>query len=230
MLQETDLSSIREIVKDLVYLPIKQIQDFPPMYFVAHPFLSSCMMQHHDKWCNLLEDSAALEEWQQFMETLIDQLDLSSMFSRVRKGYRLGLLKICEKHLSQKDLSKLLADVWISSEDPNQDPNCSITYLVKLFRKCDPALLMVEEDYKVYLSLPEEFQVYRGVAVGRNPKGLSWTGDLETAEWFSHRFDHKGNTGYVLTAMVKKSDVLAYFNSRNENEIVCNVNSLKIME
>ena len=44
---------------------------------------------------------------------------------------------------------------------------------------------MQEKDYEVYKSFPDTFNIYRGVAVGRNPKGLSWTQNLETAKWFA---------------------------------------------
>jgi Cys-tRNA synthase (O-phospho-L-seryl-tRNA:Cys-tRNA synthase) len=87
---------------------------------------------------------------------------------------------------------------------------------------------MTEEDYEVYQSLPETFTIYRGVAVGRNPKGLSWTQNLETARWFAHRFDREDKKGYIQMGMAKKEDVLAYFNTRNEDEIVYNSRRLQI--
>jgi len=70
------------------------------------------------------------------MEKLIEDSNLLRLFVLVRKGYRLALLKYCAEYLSQEDLSKSLEFVWTSSEDPNQDPNCSVSYLIKLFRAC----------------------------------------------------------------------------------------------
>jgi hypothetical protein len=139
----------------------------------------------------------------------------------IRTPYHLTFLKYCEPYLSPKDLAELFADAWVSSENPNQDVNCPISYLVKMFEKCDKKYLMTEEDYQIYESLPETFTIYRGVAVGRNPQGLSWTQSLEKAEWFAHRFDKPGGQqGYVQMCIAKKSRVLAYFNTRGEDEIV----------
>ena len=146
----------------------------------------------------------------------------------IRNPYRLTFLKHCEHYLSLKDLSELLANAWVSTENPNQDANCSISYLTKLFKKCNKEFLMTEEDYEVYKSLPDEFIIYRGVAVKRNPNGLSWTKDLEKAKWFASRFDTSDKKGYIQSTIAKKENVLAYFNTRNEKEIVYNANKSKI--
>ena len=77
---------------------------------------------------------------------------------------------------------------------------------------------MTEEEYEIYNNLPETFTVYRGVASGRNAKGMSWTQNLEVAKWFANRFNC-GKKGYIQQATANKKDVLAYFNRRDEDEI-----------
>ena len=67
-----------------------------------------------------------------------------------------------------------------------------------------------------------------GVAVGRNPQGLSWTQNLETAKWFANRFNTDTKKGYVQVGIAKKEHVLAYFNTRGEDEIVYNSKKLDI--
>ena len=52
---------------------------------------------------------------------------------------------------------------------------------------------MKEEEIAFLNSLPDEFEIYRGVAVGRNPNGLSWTPSEKIATWFAHRFDKREN-------------------------------------
>ena len=81
---------------------------------------------------------------------------------------------------------------------------------------------------ELYKNLPESIRVYRGVAVGRNPKGLSWTNNLEKARWFSNRFNNENEVGYIQTVVVNKKDILAYFNTRNEDELVCDIRKYKI--
>lgn len=140
--------------------------------------------------------------------------------SIIRESYQLGFLKNIVSALSQTDLSQLLSMIWVNIENPNQDINASVSEIVRWFKKADKQSLMNQEDYEVYCNLSECFSVYRGVAVGRNPNGLSWTRNLNRAEWFAHRFDRKEQQGYVRDATIFKRDVLAYFNTRGEEEIV----------
>ena len=162
------------------------------------------------------------------MEDEIDKGDLHKIHFLIRAPYRLAFIKQCEQYLSEKDFAGLLADAWVSSENPNQDANCSISCLIKMFKRCNKKYLMQEKDYEVYKSLPDTFNIYRGVAVGRNPKGLSWTQNLETAKWFANRFNRGTKKGYVQMGIAKKEHVLAYFNTRNEDEIVYNSKKLDI--
>ena len=48
----------------------------------------------------------------------------------------------------------------------------------------------------------------------------------DKAEWFSNRFNRNGKVGYVQQAMANREHVLAYFNTRNEDEIVISTKSL----
>lgn len=66
----------------------------------------------------------------------------------------------------------------------------------------------------------------RGVAVHRNPEGISWTQDLKTAQWFAQRFDSHKLQGYVRTGIIDKKHILAYFDDRGEKEIVVDRNYL----
>ena len=48
-------------------------------------------------------------------------------------------------------------------------------------------------------------------------EALSWTLDKEKAEWFAHRF---GEDGTVYQARIGKEHILAFFNARNESEVI----------
>lgn len=77
--------------------------------------------------------------------------------------------------------------------------------------------LWMELNFSTYESLPEQIKIYRGEQFGGNRKGLSWTMDRNIAEWFAKRFQ---KNGYVKSGIAYKDDILAYFNCRNEKEIV----------
>lgn len=225
---ETDLNKIKDIAKMFLRLPIKPDEQLHPLLCVHHPIISSCTVSLRGEIINILESPEKLQEFNKYMDEEIDNSDLYRIYVLIRAPYRLTFLKYCEEYLSSKDLAELFADAWVSTENPNQDVNCSIPYLIKMFKKCDKKHLMTEEDYKVYESLPETFPIYRGVAVGRNPKGISWTQNLKTAKWFAHRFDREDKKGYIQAGIAKKKNVLAYFNTRGEDEIVYNNRKMDI--
>ena len=113
----------------------------------------------------------------------------------------------------------------MSVENGNNDENVGLPEIKKWFREAAPDSLMGKEDFEYYQNLPDGIPLYRGVAVGRNPKGISWTDDLAVAKWFANRY---GKGGYVqVIEKSRKSHVLAYFNSRNEHEVVYDPNREK---
>lgn len=229
-----DLEAVRNLALQFLYMDIGETEFSP--YVVQHPIFESAstiiQTTSGHKPVNLLEDPGALDEVRKQYQMRINVAkDVSNIYMIIRKSYRLTFLKYSEEYLSPATHAKLLADAWVSSENPNGDVNVPLRLLVKWFRKAPKKELMVAEDYKIYQSLPDRFTVYRGVAVGRNPKGLSWTQNYITAKWFANRFNQfsKSNEkGYIQTAEVNKRDVLAYFNTRNEDEVVIDSSKLNI--
>lgn len=225
---ETNLDEIRQVAKLFLHLPVKEAKGIPPMICVYHPFLTSSIVRTESGYVDIYENPEALKKYNTYMENEIEKADLCRLYVLIRGSYRLTFLKYCEPYMSEQDLAEYFADAWVASENPNQDANCTIPYLVKMFKKCSKEHLMIESDYEIFKALPETFTIYRGVAVGRNPKGLSWTPSLEKAKWFAQRFDTEDKKGYIQMATAKKEDVLAYFNTRGEDEIVYDSRKLEI--
>ena len=227
MLERTDIIGIRNTVKSFIYLDPEPIEECP--FLVSHPIFDSNVMtfRDDDKVYELLNPED-LSYVQNEFKKRVNNYDLLGCYMLVRTPYKLTFIKYAMDYMSLEDFSHLLADAWVAEENPNQDVNCSIPFIIKLFRKSDKSILMTQEDYEVYKNLPESIRVYRGVAVGRNPKGLSWTNNLEKARWFSNRFNNKNEVGYIQTVIVNKKDILAYFNTRNEDELVCDIRKYKI--
>lgn len=223
----SNLREIKNLAKIFLELPVKKDKILPPELCLHHPFISSSIVYIDKEMLDIIKYPKAMTKYKHFLEEQIDEASVHKIFMLLRTQYRLVFLKQCYAYLSEQDLAELFADAWISTENPNQDPNCSLAFLIRMFKRCKKEYLMTEEDYEIYQSLPETLTVYRGVAVGRNPAGLSWTQNLETAKWFSERFDNGKEKGYILTATINKKDVLAYFNSRGEDEIVCNTKNMQ---
>lgn len=57
------------------------------------------------------------------------------------------------------------------------------------------------------------------------PGPLIW----KKAAWFAHRFDKGSEMGYIQKAIVSKKDMLAYFQSREEEEVVVDTFKIKKM-
>lgn len=238
MLKQTDLTKIKNNVSlPFLYLDIEPT-NIPCCVF--HPYLETSavamaldknkpMDSHNMYIADILTDKEACVQWRKMMaEKIQDATTIGKLYLMVRKSYRLTFVKYAKEYMSVKDFSTYLADAWVSSENPNQDVNCSLDMLISWFKQADKKSLMDTEEYKVYDSLPDELRIYRGVAVRREQRGLSWTANIEKAKWFAHCFDIENQQGYVETAIAKKSDILAYFNTRGEEELVTNVRNLEI--
>lgn len=228
-MKKSNLNEIKNIAKSFLYVEITETQFYP--VFVMHPIFESGIQSVKIGGQLKMVDITASEDNLELVQSKIcEQIDKAntvfSVYNIIRKSYRLTFIKYIKKYLSIDDMSALLAHAWVTSENPNGDVNVSLETVVKWFKSCNKAILMDEQEYNVYSELPEDLIVYRGVAVNRNPYGLSWTIDYSKAEWFAHRFDTENEEGYILKASISKSNVLAYFDSRGESEIVVDVFSL----
>lgn len=104
------------------------------------------------------------------------------------------------------------------------DENITAPEFVRIFRRAEKALLMDDDELRQYLALPEQITVYRGIRGRGSLKALSWTIDVEQAEWFARRW---GKNGKVYSATISREDVLAVFTSRGESELVVDYSKLR---
>ena len=233
MLNKSNLDSIKEVATSFLYQNITETEYSPIV--IMHPIFetgfTAIKVNDEIKMANILENENDLRIAQKDIENRIkSQSDIHGVYMCIRKSYRLTFIKYIKNYLSKEDLSELLAHAWVSSENPNDDANVPIKMAVKWFRQCDKSILMDKDEYEIYCSLPDKLEVYRGVAVGRKAYGLSWTNDLDKAKWFAHRFDRNGKEGYVQSVVVDKHNILAYFDTRDEREIVVDTTNINLNE
>ena len=113
---------------------------------------------------------------------------------------------------SKKEYWELINFLWTDTENVYENKDYWEQLLFLEFS--DSHLMMNEEDFKFFDELPNTIKIYRG---GVDDKGYSWSLDKEKAEWFANRF----NFDYeVFEKTINKSDVIAYLNDRNEDEII----------
>lgn len=223
MKQITDLEKIKSITTSLLHLPMKQTQF---EFIVDHPiFQSPYWIDKENNMVDMRESEEALNKAYEEYEKRIDRITnpLSCMYI-CRSAYFLTFLKFTRAYWSADDFAIALSEAWVEEENPNGDINVPVSLSEKWFKKAPKELLMNLDEYETYISLPDSFTVYRGVGRGRNPEGMSWTDNLDSAKWFASRF---GDDGYVIRGIVNRSDVLAYFSRRNECEVVIPSDAVK---
>ena len=210
MRKVTDMDNVLEVALTFLHLDPQPL-DIP--LFVAHPFFNSPLFpvpseNGGTKMVNVLEDAEGMRQIREYFKEKLEKCkNVQKILYYLQKQYRLVFLQ----HVRN----------FLSDEDPNSDVDVSVSELKRWFRSADKKYLMNQEEYQHYLELPDHLTVYRGIHKGGNKKGLSWTMDRQKAIWFAKRFCSKGDTCLLLSADIQKSEALAYFSGRNEEEIVC---------
>lgn len=241
--KETDIEQIREVAKGLLWLDPNDML-VPSVGMTMHPYFDFPVTAYKDENGELkmvqifgIEENRQ-EEYRHNLENVcnyisgtIDKSNLTEIFMKVRQPYHFALLKFSMPYMTKEDFDKWLGDTWVSSENPNQDANVSISEFIEWFSEADKTTMMNDDELEYYNKLPDIVEVYRGVAVGRaESEGLSWTCNFETAEWFANRFNTEEQLGYIIKGKIKKENVFAYFNRRNEDEILCNSDEIYDVE
>lgn len=235
--KKTDLAAVKQKAKTFLYLSVEETE-FSPVV-VQHPIFESGYFAIPTKEktsegiipgiLDIVHSPDDLAKARAFVKDKIESAEtIMQVYLIIRAPYHLVFLKYIKDYITREDFSELLADAWTSTEDPNNDVNVTLSVATRWFRAADKAILMDPEELKVFESFQNDMKVYRGVALGRNPKGLSWTDNIDKAAWFAHRFDTDGRSGYIQTATVSRDRMLAYFLRRGEYELVVDTKGLDI--
>jgi hypothetical protein len=136
-----------------------------------------------------------------------------------------ALRSVEDKFTDDKEYWRVVGSVWTDSENIYQHFAVWKRLWASSFNGRD--VLMDEEEKEVLEAMPQVLTVYRGFKIKKSERGLSWTTDRDTAVWFARRFRASHQSSFVAQANVAKKDVLAYFDGRNEKEVVVLPTSLK---
>ena len=212
---------ISMIVNFLMDLDIGMIEELSPIR-VSHPFIEEGVSFNlkTGEVINLIEDEEALKKEKELRLKRMRNMSPMQIAFYVSKPYRILYLHLAFPYLTKKERSEIMHEVWISVENINNNVNVSQMEILKMLRKCNPKYLMSQENFKVYENLPDTFTVYRGLQENAQEDGLSWTLSKDVAEWFANRFD---NEGEIIEKVIHKSEVIAYFNDRDEEEVVLDI-------
>jgi hypothetical protein len=198
---------------------------------VGHPFTTSGIVQLQENGeltlINIVEDITAFYKWQKFICNCIDDCrNLNEIYLMVNPSYSLTFFDFISSELSNKDFSTLLGDIWTNSEFTNMNANVTNSKLLKFFKSTNNSDIMTESELDKFNSLDDKIIIYRGLTPfnKKNIKALSWTTSFNKAKWFANRF---GDDGVVYSAIINKKDILAFFDRKNEAEVIVNYEKLE---
>ena len=83
---------------------------------------------------------------------------------------------------------------------------------------------MDADEVEIFNKLDNELTIYRGFYSNEYYDALSWTLDYDKAHFFARRFNN--TKGSIFQANIKKDDIYAYFECRNEKEIIVDYTKL----
>lgn len=222
-LKITNLDKVKDVAITLLHCPVITNDRFS--FIVSHPFASSSTVPVQDsnslEFVDIVNDSKGKELWiSQMVEKIQNSNSLISLLMLINKPYYFAFIKFAHKFLSEKDLANLLSYCWTSVEYSNDDANLTTGEMISLMKSVNPQYLMTEEDYEVFKKFNKTVTVYRGVTMYNEDKihnAISWTLDTNTARFFADRFKTGGK---IYKAEVRSSEIVAYFNTRDEKEVI----------
>jgi len=226
MRKETDLEAVKKVARSFVYLDVHINEKVG--FIVNHPYIGQIATVVNEEGTLKLKDVRNEKDLEDIRNNILKTIEAVTSYLQfihiIRPPYLPAFFKFTYHLLSAYDYSTFMGSMWTIVEFPNVDDNITAPEFVKLFRKAEKALLMDDDELRQYLNLSEEITVYRGIRGRGSLKALSWTIDIEQAEWFARRWDKNGK---VYSATVRKEDVLAVFTSRGESELVVDYTKLK---
>lgn len=221
MRAETDLRKIKEIARSMLSFEAVETELVP---IIKHPFTDYsivCFNKNGNNKCiDLIKDSDGCIKWKEYMaERINDSKRAYEIYMMITKPYCLMFCSWAAPFLSQNEFSEILSDAWMRSEYVNNNGCLSCEQLTDMFKSANPIYLMTNEEYNKYIKLDETVEIYRGVTSFNKDSiyALSWTLNQRTAEWFASRF---GENGTVFEAKIKKENIFALYERRNESEII----------
>lgn len=152
--------------------------------------------------------------------------DISELMLYVDKPYRIEALHALYTEVEPVNFWTMFHQYWNSVENPSD----FMPHINDMFEYDDMGFnydmlqsehrlgTLESEDKAFFLSLPDEFAVFRGCH-SFNEQGCSWTTDREVAERFALRMAI--DKQYILLqGMVRKTDIICAYDNRKEKEIV----------
>lgn len=186
---------------------------------IRHPLVFSIM---HAPALNVLANRQLAAKRQATQEAYDEQRWHSYIFLHERP-YRAEALADVSALMDDDVYWEMVGSVWTDSENIVQ---CRETWHELLgASRASREYIMNEEERDTLAKLTSPLMIYRGFSYEGGERGASWTHSKDKAEWFARRFggvvgDRNGCAPSVAVGVTDLAKVIAYFDARNEREIV----------
>lgn len=153
---------------------------------------------------------------------LESNVDWEEVFCLLGRNNVFGFFNLLKDELSDEDYWMILGFCYTTSDFAFE----SSDLLREMFQvnRSNKEFLMNEEDRGTFNNLPQQLTIYRGCSkkeIDSNQLRFSWTLNKEIAEFFAYKYKRNLLTPCsVITKTISKYSVTAYFNDRNEEEIL----------
>jgi len=219
-----NMQAIINTAINLLELPItkENLGDFGIVY---HPFFNNTYIIYNEQLIDILKEKDKFKEYvKELKKYLKKQNDVYKIMILINKPYQMLYFSLINEYLDNETYANLLKECYTDTEFPNKDINVSVERLKELFNSADKDLIMDKDEKNIYDKLENEITIYRGFYSDKYYNALSWTLDFEKAKFFATRF--KNTNGCIYQANIKKDDIYAYFDCRNEKELIVNFDKL----
>ena len=158
-----------------------------------------------------------LKQKREQLQRATDKRDWDSYIWLHERPYRFSALYDLECEIPDETFWRLFGMVYTDSENVGQNYEIIGDWLDV---PDIPESIMEAGEREILRLLPSRVTVYRGFVPDESieePSDWSWTLSPTVADWFANRFD-KG--GFVVKGTVLKTDIMAIFNRRAEDEVL----------
>lgn len=142
-----------------------------------------------------------------YMNKLINQKKYGSVFGLMEKKIRISYFNKWYKNIPEEQTLEVFKSVYSSSEYNFGLLNVDILKYIQQLSVNE--LDKLDDVVKIYRGQTEKSRNYN--------EANSWTLDKSVAEFFSTRFNSNGK---IISAYIKKEDIIAYIEDRNESEVL----------
>lgn len=160
----------------------------------------------------------------EYLAKAITEKDWVKTIALIEKPYRIHTTIELGPEMDEKSYWNCVLHSWTASENIFEVKDV-LKVLFQLPRPLPIWNLMNKDEIIVLENLPDEIEIYRG-SNQNDYLGWSWTLDRDKAKWFARRWNSE--VKILVEGKVKKSKVIAYFDCRNESEIVTEPESVHI--